>query len=96
VKRIDRALLVRHEHLAGALVELRQVGKTPSGTDDVLPHPPTVLQGGEFERGISESSRVGIQAASGRIGAYFLFLMHSAHSHAQVGPRSVAPTPRKI
>jgi hypothetical protein len=29
-----------HEHLTCALVELRQIGKTPSGSDRILHHPP--------------------------------------------------------
>ncbi len=40
MQRIHGALLMRHEHLAGALVELMQVGKTPSSSDGVLHHPP--------------------------------------------------------
>jgi hypothetical protein len=40
VKLIDGAFLMRHEHLAGALVELRQIGKTASGPDSIFHHPP--------------------------------------------------------
>ncbi len=40
VKRIDWSLLMRHEHAARALVELMEIGKTPSGADPVLQHAP--------------------------------------------------------
>ena len=40
VKRIDRSLLMRHEHTARALVKLMEIGKTASGTDPVLQHAP--------------------------------------------------------
>src|SRR5262249_14744018 len=39
-KRIKRSLLVRHEHLAGALVEQMEIGTTPSSSDGVLHHAP--------------------------------------------------------
>jgi len=31
--------VMRHEHLAGTLVELMQIGKTSSGPDGILHHP---------------------------------------------------------
>ena len=34
-----------HEDLARALIELMQIGKTPSGADPVLHHPPKTLNG---------------------------------------------------
>jgi hypothetical protein len=40
VKRINGSLLMGHEHLSRALVELMQIRKTPSGTDRVLQHAP--------------------------------------------------------
>ena len=40
VKRIDGSLVMRHEHAARAVVELMQIGKTPSGADPVLQHTP--------------------------------------------------------
>ena len=36
----DRALVMRHEHLAGALIEQMESGKTPAGADRVLHDPP--------------------------------------------------------
>jgi hypothetical protein len=45
VKRINRSRLMRHEHAARALVELRQIGKTPSGADPVLQHAPKTFNG---------------------------------------------------
>src|SRR5688500_20279749 len=39
VKRIDGALLMRHEHLAGALVELSQIAKTAACTNRVFHRP---------------------------------------------------------
>jgi len=36
---------MRHEHAARALVELRQIGKTPSGADPVLQHAPKTFNG---------------------------------------------------
>jgi hypothetical protein len=36
----DRSLLMGHEHVARALVELRQIRKTSAGTDRVLQHAP--------------------------------------------------------
>jgi hypothetical protein len=47
MKRIDGTLLMRHKHLAGALVELRKIAKTASGADGVLPHPPEAFDGME-------------------------------------------------
>ena len=40
VKRVYWSLLVGHEHVARALIELMQIGKTPSGADRVLHHAP--------------------------------------------------------
>ena len=37
---IDGAFLMRHEHVAGTLVELMQIGKPSSGPDGILHHPP--------------------------------------------------------
>jgi hypothetical protein len=37
---INRSLLMRPEHLPCALVELMQIGQTPSGADRILHHPP--------------------------------------------------------
>src|SRR2546422_1264024 len=45
MKRIDGTLLMRHKHLAGALVELREIAKTASGADGVLHHPPEAFDG---------------------------------------------------
>jgi hypothetical protein len=36
---------MRHEHSTRALVELMQIGKTPSGADPVLHHPPEAFNG---------------------------------------------------
>src|SRR5439155_21445692 len=51
-----------------------------------LATPSLVLQGGEFERAVSEISRGGIKATSGTIVAYRLFLnfadAFAAHLHA--------------
>ena len=44
---INRSLLMRHEHLTCALVELMQIGKTPSGSDRILHHPPEAFNGVE-------------------------------------------------
>jgi len=40
MKRINRSLLMGHEHVSRALVELMQIRKTPSGADRVLHHTP--------------------------------------------------------
>jgi len=40
VKLIDWLFLMSHEYTARALVELTQIGKTPSGTDPVFHHAP--------------------------------------------------------
>ena len=40
MKLIDGAFLMRHEHVAGTLVELMQIGKPSSGPDGILHHPP--------------------------------------------------------
>jgi hypothetical protein len=45
VARIDGALLMRHEHLAGALVEWRELGKTSSGAHSSRHHPPEAFDG---------------------------------------------------
>ena len=47
MKRIDGTFLMRHQHLAGALVELRKIAKTASGADGVLHHPPEAFDGME-------------------------------------------------
>src|SRR5256885_2158825 len=45
VKLINRSLLMRHEHLAGALVELSEMVKTSSRTNGVLHHAPEAFDG---------------------------------------------------
>ena len=40
MKRLDGSLVMRHEHSARAVVELRQIGKTPSSADPVFEHAP--------------------------------------------------------
>ena len=42
---INRSLLMRPEYLTCALVELMHIGKTPSGSDRILPHPPEAFNG---------------------------------------------------
>ena len=39
-KRINGALVMRHEHPAGALVELVKIAKTSSSTNGILHHSP--------------------------------------------------------
>jgi hypothetical protein len=45
VKLIDGALVMRHEYLASAVVELMQIRKTASGTNRVLQHAPEAFDG---------------------------------------------------
>jgi hypothetical protein len=45
MKRINRSLLMGHEHLSRALVELMQIRKTPSGADRVLHDAPEAFAG---------------------------------------------------
>jgi hypothetical protein len=45
VKLIDGSLVMRHEYLAGALVELMQIRQTASSADGVLHHPPEPFNG---------------------------------------------------
>src|SRR6266566_3260678 len=47
VKRINWTLLMGHEYLARALVELMQIGKIPSRSNAVLHHPPEAFDGVE-------------------------------------------------
>jgi hypothetical protein len=47
VKRINGSLLMGHEYLARAVVELLQIRKTPSGADRVLHHAPKAFDGVE-------------------------------------------------
>src|SRR5262245_28880974 len=47
VKRREGSLLMGHEHVARALLELRQSRQTASGTDPLLPHAPKAFEGGE-------------------------------------------------
>ena len=47
MERINRALLMSPEHVACALVELQQIGKTASGADGVLHDPPEAFDGVE-------------------------------------------------
>ena len=48
VKRINGSLLMGHEYLARAAVELMQIRKTSSGPDRVLHHPPEAFDGVEM------------------------------------------------
>ena len=48
MKLIDGSLVMRHENSACALVELMQIGKTPSGADPVLQHAPEAFNGVEM------------------------------------------------
>jgi hypothetical protein len=48
VKRINGSLLMGHESLARAVVELRQIRTTPSGPDHVLHHAPAAVDGVEM------------------------------------------------
>jgi hypothetical protein len=41
---INRSLVMRHEHLACALVEQREIAKTPSGADGALHDPPEAFE----------------------------------------------------
>ena len=45
VKRINGSLVMVHQHAAHALIELLEVGKTPSGPDPVLQHAPEPFTG---------------------------------------------------
>lgn len=45
MKRINGSLVMGHEDVTGALVELMQIGQTPSGADPVLHHPPKTFHG---------------------------------------------------
>ncbi len=45
VERIHGSLLMGHEHLACAVVELMQIRKTPSGANRVLHHAPKAFDG---------------------------------------------------
>src|SRR5712691_10526050 len=45
VKRINGSRLMRHEHPARSLVELMQIGKTPSGANSVLHHTTKTFNG---------------------------------------------------
>ncbi len=47
VKRIHWTLLMGHEYLARALVELMQIGNTPSRSNAVLHHAPEAFDGVE-------------------------------------------------
>ena len=47
MKRIDWSLLMCHQYPACSMVELLEIGKTPSGSDDVLHHPPEAFDGVE-------------------------------------------------
>jgi len=47
VQRIHGSLLMGHEHVARAPVELLEVAKTPSGADGVRHHPPEAFDGVE-------------------------------------------------
>jgi len=40
VELIDGPFLMRHEHVAGTLVERREIAQTSSGANGVLHHPP--------------------------------------------------------
>ena len=48
MKCINGSLLMSHEHLACAVIELRQGRKTPSGADCVLHHAPEAFNGIEM------------------------------------------------
>ena len=45
MKLIDGSLVMRHEYVAGAPVELMQIRQTASSADGVLHHPPEPFNG---------------------------------------------------
>ena len=45
MKRINGSLLMSHEHLSRALIELMQMRKTPAGADRVLHDTPEAFDG---------------------------------------------------
>ena len=45
MERINGSLLMGHEHLARAVVELMQIRKAPTGADCVLHHAPKAFDG---------------------------------------------------
>jgi hypothetical protein len=45
MKRIYRALVMRHEHATRALGELMPIGQTPSGAHPILPDAPEAFHG---------------------------------------------------
>jgi len=49
--------LMRHEHSTRALVELMQIGKTPSGADPVFHHTPETFHGIEMVAATSRQER---------------------------------------
>ena len=53
VKLINRSLLMRHEYLAGALVELREMVKTSSRANRVLHRTPEACDGVEVMSAVS-------------------------------------------
>ena len=63
-------LLMRHEHLTCALVELMQSGKTPSGSDRILHHPPEAFNGGEVMAtmsGEAMEAHLALRVVEGRV-----------------------------
>src|SRR5207248_785071 len=64
-KLIDRALLMRHEHLTGSLVELREITKTAACADGVLHHAPEAFDG------VDVMTTMGRQAMKAKL-VYFL------------------------
>jgi len=44
---------MRHEHVAGALIELQESAKTSSGPDRILHHPPEACNGVEVMAAVS-------------------------------------------
>ena len=48
MERIDGALLMSHEYATRALVELMQIGKTPSGANPILHDAPEAFNGIEM------------------------------------------------
>jgi hypothetical protein len=84
---IDGTFLMRHEHVAGALVELMQSGKTSSGSDGVLHHAPEAFDGVEVVptmRRQAMKASLSMVVVEGRVGLVRPMDPAAIHDHHDV------------
>ena len=97
VKRIDGALLMRPEHLAGALRELRKLAQTSPGADGILHYPPEAFDGVEVMSAVGwqemEAKRA-VVVVEGRVRQFGSASRHGCSSLDHAGPLKIGTAAR--